>query len=80
MFPWTNSTVTLPVIIQDTADPRFASCQPPSWASRVPESRFSFSPAVCPSDWTAYALGVAADAISTAYCCSWYVSPAKPCR
>jgi hypothetical protein len=59
--------------VSDAADPRFTTCQPPGWASVVPESRFSFSPAVCPSGWTAYSLNTA-EAVTTAYCCARYGS------
>ncbi len=59
------------ITVSDPADPRFAACQPPGWASVAPESRFSFSPAVCPSGWTAYDLDTVGD-VSTAFCCARY--------
>ncbi|KLU87057.1 hypothetical protein MAPG_06062 [Magnaporthiopsis poae ATCC 64411] len=76
---WSNyTTTTFPIVASDTADPRFGKCQPPGWGGA-----FTFSPAVCPSDWTAYSLGTTytpATAgsspstsnrdVSTAYCCA----------
>jgi hypothetical protein len=47
-----SSIVTL--VYSDVSDPRFTSCQPPGWSTMLPESRFTFSPAVCPSGWTAH--------------------------
>jgi hypothetical protein len=72
IFPWNNyTTTTIQVQLSDVDDPRFATCQPPGWASIVPENQFSFSPAVCPSDWTAYQLE-ATGTLTTAWCCSRY--------
>lgn len=76
-FFWGNYTeTTLQIVISDTADPRFSTCQPTGWTDVVPESRFSFSPAVCPNDWTAYQLEATGaefkSSISTAYCCTRY--------
>ncbi|OBT53310.1 hypothetical protein VE04_06278, partial [Pseudogymnoascus sp. 24MN13] len=34
----------------------FTQCHPQGWDEVVPESRFHFSPAVCPDQWTAYYL------------------------
>ncbi|KAK0704878.1 hypothetical protein B0H67DRAFT_362956 [Lasiosphaeris hirsuta] len=60
------------VAVSDQDDPKFTSCQPSGWADVVYESRFSFSPAVCPGGWTAYYLRQVGAA--TAYCCeSGYV-------
>lgn len=66
----TSKTVPFPVTIvaSNPADPRFAACQPPGWdagagptgTSNTPnhnEGLFTFSPAVCPSGWTAWYLG-----------------------
>ncbi|ORY15483.1 hypothetical protein BCR34DRAFT_558886 [Clohesyomyces aquaticus] len=68
----TESTLT--VVFSDPSDPRFTKCQPQGWDGVVPESRFHFSPAVCPDRWTAYNLGtVYLDAVrraTTAYCCA----------
>ncbi|KAF5003265.1 hypothetical protein FDECE_10165 [Fusarium decemcellulare] len=44
---------TVPVLLS-TAVP---SCYPSGWDDVVPESRWNFSPAVCPSDWTYYNMG-----------------------
>jgi len=63
------------VLVSDPADPQFTTCQPPGWPANVAsESRFDFSPAVCPSGWTAYGLR-ATDATSHGYCCARYGSP-----
>ncbi|KAL3440396.1 hypothetical protein BJX65DRAFT_314816 [Aspergillus insuetus] len=51
-FSWGEySTTTLRVLLSEAAD----SCLPSGWD--VPASEFQPSPAVCPSDWTAYNLG-----------------------
>ncbi|KAH8890375.1 hypothetical protein GQ53DRAFT_842151 [Thozetella sp. PMI_491] len=73
-----NFPTTVAIALSDREDPRFAPCQPSGWADVVPESRFSFSPAVCPSGWTAYSIAtqplfannrfIATG--STAYCCA----------
>jgi hypothetical protein len=44
----------IPIVYSNIFDPRFTSCQPSGWSTMLPESRFTFSPAVCPRDWTAY--------------------------
>ncbi|KFX87783.1 hypothetical protein O988_09293 [Pseudogymnoascus sp. VKM F-3808] len=72
-------------LASDADDERFTSCQPPGWASVVPASRFSFSPAVCPSNWTYYDMASTTNAgttFTTAYCCasefyprSYYLDP-----
>ncbi|KAK4120427.1 hypothetical protein N657DRAFT_161697 [Parathielavia appendiculata] len=72
------------VVASCPADPRFSACQPPGWDSGGEGSSFQFSPAVCPSGWTAYNLGgtvswvrhgasmnlITSKTFSTAYCCS----------
>ncbi|KAK3390747.1 hypothetical protein B0H63DRAFT_519961 [Podospora didyma] len=79
-FWWNQySTTTVQILASADADaenapPGFAStCRPPGWNTNVPlTNRFSFSPAVCPSGWTAYKLQTAEMAwpiTSTAYCC-----------
>lgn len=82
-FWWNDySTTTIRVLASDPAEPRVSSCQPSGWADVEPQSRFSFSPAVCPSGWTAYELSASEtdisstsiSTISTAYCCSRFVS------
>lgn len=75
-FDWGNySETTLHVSISGPDGSRFTSCQPSGWANVKPQSRFNFSPAVCPSGWTAYHLEpfqTATPAITTAYCCARY--------
>ncbi len=72
-----NSAVTT-ILASGPADSRFASCQPSGWNAGP---SFQFSPAVCPSGWTAYDVGGTISAIiepatthtrtfTTAYCCS----------
>lgn len=82
-FYWNDySTTTIKVLASDPADPRFPSCQPSGWGSVAPQSRFSFSPAVCPGGWTAYELSASEtdvsstsiSTVSTAYCCSRFVA------
>jgi hypothetical protein len=74
-----GTSTTITILASDAADARFASCQPSAWDNIVPTSRFSFSPAVCPSGWTYYAMAstesIAANekdisTYSTAYCCA----------
>lgn len=65
-----NSTLTASIAVSDQADPRFTVCQPSGWASVIPESRFSFSPAVCPSGWTASDIQTTGTSITAAYCCA----------
>ncbi|KAK1764331.1 hypothetical protein QBC33DRAFT_497975 [Phialemonium atrogriseum] len=73
-FYWGNySETTLHVSISGPDGSRFTSCQPSGWANVAPQSRFHFSPAVCPSGWTAYHLEpfqTVTPAITTAYCCA----------
>jgi hypothetical protein len=60
-------------LASDPADPRFSACQPSGWDRNL-DSDFQFSPAVCPSGWTAYNLGGTVSnpeaPFTTAYCCS----------
>ncbi|KAL8365460.1 hypothetical protein RB595_004325 [Gaeumannomyces hyphopodioides] len=55
---WTTTSIAAmgPLVVSNTADPRFAACQPSGWDAVDSASRFTFSPAVCPSDWTAYSI------------------------
>lgn len=78
-FNWNDySETTVQIVFSDPANPQFASCQPSGWDNVAPESRFSFSPAVCPSGWTAYDVvasetdisSTSLSTVSTAYCCS----------
>ncbi|OBT78200.1 hypothetical protein VF21_02708 [Pseudogymnoascus sp. 05NY08] len=73
------TTTTLTILYSDPSSARFTQCQPPGWAQAIPESRFHFSPAVCPDQWTAYALrdldvDIQTPSLSrhatTAYCCA----------
>ncbi|OBT50749.1 hypothetical protein VE04_09274 [Pseudogymnoascus sp. 24MN13] len=64
---------TVAFLASDVDDERFTSCQPSGWGSVVPASRFSFSPAVCPSDWTYYSMASTYHegiTFTTAYCCA----------
>jgi len=80
-FYWAETTTTLQVTAPDEGDDRFSSCQPPGWDSGPTESPFSFSPAVCPSGWTAYSLSTTLSTITIAYCCDRCVSPnLRPCE
>ena len=72
-FYWADEIITVPFLVSDQADERFSSCQPPGWDSGPGKSSFSFSPAVCPSDWTAYSLSRVSSTLSTAHCCDRYV-------
>jgi len=75
------SSIIIPVLASGPVDSRFASCQPSGW--NAGNASFHFSPAVCPSGWTAYALGgtvsyvedpttTSVTTFSTAHCCSRY--------
>jgi hypothetical protein len=75
---FSSELVTAHIALSNSADPRFATCQPSGWAAVPPASRFSFSPAVCPSGWTAYDLGTTAASVSTAYCCARFASYLPP--
>lgn len=60
------------IIYSDPADERFASCQPLGWNTILPRSRFTFSPAVCPSQWLAWSIQVSSSMgkkVTTAFCC-----------
>ncbi|KJR89562.1 uncharacterized protein SPSK_06479 [Sporothrix schenckii 1099-18] len=85
-FWWNNYTVTtIGITVSDPTNLRFADCQPAGWDAVVPESRFFFSPAVCPSGWTAYNVAAFTETqrststtvtyasystVNTAYCCA----------
>lgn len=64
---------TVAILVSNVDDERFTSCQPSGWGSVISTSRFSFSPAVCPSDWTYYRIASeeqAGTTSTTAYCCA----------
>ncbi|KAJ0412959.1 hypothetical protein BJY00DRAFT_320271 [Aspergillus carlsbadensis] len=70
-----GTTSTQRYLISDPALPSFTSCQPSGWNEIIPESRFSFSPAVCPSGWATWEIGTTTRAeddevVTTAWCCS----------
>ncbi|CAJ0538944.1 Ff.00g068040.m01.CDS01 [Fusarium sp. VM40] len=47
------------------------SCYPSGWEDVVPESRWNFNPAVCPSGWTYYDMAEDREmGVSTASCCN----------
>lgn len=80
---YVNRTVT--ALVPDGNDPRFTSCLPGGWAAKPSQYQYTFSPAVCPSGWMAYAIGPdwewdsvtstttkrssSGQQASTAYCC-----------
>lgn len=62
-----GDTSTVPVLLSKAVP----SCYPSGWGDVVPESRWHFNPAVCPSGWTYYNMGE--DGVkghSTAFCCN----------
>jgi hypothetical protein len=77
LIPTTTRTITVryTTLYEKTSYPPclvstpVASCYPPSWEAVVPESRFHFSPAVCPSNWTYYNIAISGT-VSTACCCN----------
>lgn len=67
-----STAETVLVLLSDPADPRFTECQPSDWASTPSSSRFSYSLAVCPSDWLAWSIATTelqAETVTTAWCC-----------
>ncbi|CAG9975176.1 unnamed protein product [Clonostachys byssicola] len=70
-----RSQESLSIFVSAAVDSRFAPCQPPGWDRGRDGTSFAFSPAVCPSAWTAYRLGQnylasARNGNYTAKCCS----------
>ncbi|WAO93399.1 Hypothetical protein NCS54_01094600 [Fusarium falciforme] len=62
-----GDTSTVPVLLSKA----LPSCYPSGWEDIVPESRWHFNPAVCPSGWTYYNMGEdRAVGGSTAFCCN----------
>ncbi|CAK7207074.1 hypothetical protein SEUCBS139899_009882 [Sporothrix eucalyptigena] len=76
-----NAFPSITVYVSDTANPSFTACQPSGWANVAPRLRNSFSPAVCPSDWTAYYIrpetngDTGKTAVAVATCCTRDHSP-----
>jgi hypothetical protein len=63
------------VLASDAAAPGFSSCQPSGWDTGASDDDlFTFSPAVCPQDWTYYEMSSTKD-YSAAYCCARYDNP-----
>ncbi|KAJ5988233.1 hypothetical protein N7481_003443 [Penicillium waksmanii] len=61
---------TVKVLASDAAAPGFSSCQPSGWDTGASDDDlFTFSPAVCPQDWTYYEMSSTKD-YSAAYCCA----------
>ncbi|KAF2004630.1 hypothetical protein P154DRAFT_35386 [Amniculicola lignicola CBS 123094] len=77
-YSWNNYTeTTLTALYSDPGSEQFTRCQPPGWDKVISKSRFHFSPAVCPDQWTAYNLeAVYVDVptltkrATTAFCCA----------
>jgi hypothetical protein len=73
------------ILVSDAAASSFSSCQPSGWDQET-SSRFHFSPAVCPSEWTYYSMGpitissatVSPSVITTAYCCARFAPSPLP--
>lgn len=71
-----HTVATLPLFT--LASQYVASCSPSGWSSITAAPTYLLSPAVCPSDWTAYQLDTSvnfiasnhAEEYSTAFCCS----------
>lgn len=70
-------TTSYPVLASGpTQNPQFESCQPSNWSQVATQSRFHFSPAVCPNHWTAYNIAhsylraqTPMRIVTRAYCC-----------
>ncbi|KAH6628875.1 hypothetical protein F5144DRAFT_580364 [Chaetomium tenue] len=73
---YTSQSSVVIVLVSGPADPQFATCQPSGWDAG--KNSLEFRPAVCPSGWTAYDLGLTSfdvdtlhwAPLSSAYCCS----------
>ncbi|KAG5658080.1 hypothetical protein KAF25_007031 [Fusarium avenaceum] len=62
-----GDTSTVPVLLSKA----LPSCYPSGWEDVVPESRWNFNPAVCPSGWTYYDMAEDREkGVSTAFCCN----------
>ncbi|KAF9893498.1 hypothetical protein FE257_010810 [Aspergillus nanangensis] len=65
-----GTPTTITVLASDAAAPGFSSCQPSGWNSGAKDDDlFTFSPAVCPQDWTYYEMSTSKQ-YSTAFCCA----------
>ena len=66
-FPVATSVFMISVLVSKPV----ASCYPSGWDRLVPEQRFQFRPAVCPSGWTYYDMTVDnVQSTSSAFCCN----------
>ncbi|KAJ5376664.1 hypothetical protein N7509_013550 [Penicillium cosmopolitanum] len=67
-----GTPTTITVLASDAAAPGFSSCQPSGWNTGAKdEDLFTFSPAVCPQNWTYYEMS-STKHYSAAYCCARY--------
>lgn len=66
----TYSDATETIVVSDISDTRFGACQPTGFTEVDITSRFTYSPAVCPEQWTAYSLSTTDSSVSTAWCCN----------
>ncbi|KAJ5118193.1 hypothetical protein N7448_009905 [Penicillium atrosanguineum] len=64
-----STLTTITVLASDAAAPDFSVCQPSLWDSGSTTDLFTFSPAVCPQDWTYYEMS-STKQYSAAYCCA----------
>lgn len=75
------SPTRLPVLVSNTADSRFSTCQQSGWNQG--EYPFTFTAAVCPSGWVMYnaqARDVYYEhSTSRAYCCARYLPTYLTC-
>ncbi|GLI73037.1 hypothetical protein PoHVEF18_001235 [Penicillium ochrochloron] len=77
-----TTVTTITVLASEAAATGFSACQPSGWDSGSTTDLFTFSPAVCPQDWTYYEMS-STKKYSAAYCCAsgfdfrapWYALP-----
>ncbi|KAJ5121653.1 uncharacterized protein N7515_009614 [Penicillium bovifimosum] len=78
-----GTPTTITVLASNAAAPGFPSCQPSGWNTGAKyDDLFTFSPAVCPQDWTYFEMS-STKHYSAAYCCAsgfgfsgeWYALP-----
>lgn len=67
-----TTVTTITVLASDAVATGFSACQPSGWDSGSTTYLFTFSPAVCPQDWTYYEMS-STKKYSVAYCCARYV-------